>query len=161
MASWLAQYSSREKAIVLLALVVMAGLATHAMVIEPYQLRMESVRGELRQQASDLVWMQSVVAKLPAAGLPLNSGENLNEIDGSLANFIDQAVRSQGLSAQLSQMTPVGSDEVRMRYSAVDFNRLIGFIAYINSSGLEVRDIRISSADDPGVVDSSLVFTRP
>ena len=160
MANWLAQYSSREKAIVLLALVVMAGLATHAMVIEPYQLRVESVRGELQQQASDLVWMQSVVAKLPAAGLPLNSGENADEINGSLANFIDQAVRSQGLSAQLAQMTPVGSDEIRMRYSAVDFNRLIGFIAYINSSGLEVRDIRISSADDPGVVDSSLVFTR-
>jgi len=159
MASWLAQYSSREKSIVMLALVVALGLATHAMLIEPYQLRLQSVQGELQQQASDLVWMQSVVAKLPAAGLPLNSGEDPSEINGSLANFIDQAVRSRGLSAQLSQMTPVGENEIRMRYSAVDFNRLIGFIAYINSSGLEVKDIRISSAEDPGVVDSSIVFT--
>jgi len=156
MASFLAQYSSREKSIVVIALLVVIVLAFHAMIIEPYQQRLAQLHDSLDQHSADLDWMRSVVPRLPAS----DSAINVQEINGTLANFIDQAVRRQGLSNQLSQMSPVGNDEIRMRYSAVDFNRLISFIAYINSSGLEVRDIRISSADDPGVVDSSLVFTR-
>ena len=159
MASFLAQYSTREKSIVLLALLVLSGLALHALVIEPYQLRVASVHSELEQQAIDLAWMQVAVTKLPTASLPQNSGDST--ISGSMANFIDQAVREQGLSAQLAQMTPVGNDEIRMRYSEVDFNRLINFIALINSSGVEVKDIRISSTENLGMVDSSIVFRRP
>ena len=75
-------------------------------------------------------------------------------------NFINQAVSRQGLSQQLSQMSPIGDDEIRMRYNAVDFNRLVGFIAQVNSSGLEIKDLRISAADNPGVVDSSLILVR-
>jgi len=47
-----------------------------------------------------------------------------------------------------------------MRLSAVDFNRLVGFIARIYTSGLEIRDIRITSTDTPGLVDSNLVLFR-
>jgi type II secretory pathway component PulM len=47
-----------------------------------------------------------------------------------------------------------------MRYSAVDFNRLIGFIAQVNASGLDVKDIRISPGDNPGIVDSNVVLVR-
>ena len=57
-------------------------------------------------------------------------------------------------------MSPVGNDEIRLRYSAVEFNRLIQFIAQVNARGLEVRDLRISAVDSPGAVDSSLVLVR-
>lgn len=153
----LAQYSLREKAIVAVGLLILFGMLLHAFVIEPYQLRMAELKDELQQQSSDLSWMRSVVSRLPAGEIDQGGAQ----ISGSLANFIDQAVRRQGLSEQLTQMTPIGSDEIRMRYSAVDFNRLVGFIAQITSSGLEVKDIRISAGDNPGVVESSIVFARP
>lgn len=156
MVKLLARYSNREKAIVALALLVLFALMLHAWVIEPYQLRMAALKDELQQQSNDLGWMRTAVSRLPAGGI----SQSPEKISGSVANFIDQTVRSQGLSAQLSQMTPVGEDEIRMRYSAVDFNRLIGFIALITASGLEVIDIRISSGDKPGLVDSSIVFSR-
>ena len=156
MSEFLAQYSMREKAIVALALVIAAGLALHAFVIEPYQDRVAEVRDQIDQQQSDLKWMQSAIARMPASGPVVATAE----IRGTLANFVDQAVRRQGLSAQLSQISPVGNDEIRMRYSAVDFNRLVNFIAQVNSSGLKVKDIRISAAENPGVVDSSLVLVR-
>jgi type II secretory pathway component PulM len=57
-------------------------------------------------------------------------------------------------------MSPIGSDEIRMRYEAVDFNRLVGFIAEVSSSGFRVKDIRISPADNPGIVDSNIVLIR-
>ena len=156
MFDFLAQYSMREKAIVALALLVVIVIGSDALVIGPYLERVDKLKQQIDQQRDDLVWMRSAVARLPAAGASSDS----EAFTGTLANFIDQAVRSQGLSGQLSQMSPVGSDEIRMRYKAVDFNRLVGFIARVNSSGLEVKDLRITPADIPGIVDSNIVLVR-
>jgi len=156
MFEFLDRYSAREKLIVGVALLVMTVIMLHAQVIEPYQLRLAELQDEIEQQRADLQWMKSAVARIPATA----SRSSAVEIDGTLANFIDQAVRRQGLTEQLSQMSPVGTDEIRMRYAEVDFNRLVGFIAQVNASGLEIKDIRISPGDDPGIVDCSLVLVR-
>ena len=156
MLSLLERYTLREKAIVGLGLLVLILLGIHALVIEPYQQRVSALHEEIEQQRADLAWMRSAVAGMPTG----SSGPATSKISGTLANFIDQAVRRQGLSGQLSQMSPVGNDEIRMRYNAVDFNRLVGFIAEVSTSGLEIKDLRISAADDPGNVDSSLVLVR-
>lgn len=158
MASLLARYSAREKLIVVVAAIVLLGLAIHAFVVEPYRQRVETLNEELAQQQSDLEWMRSAVARMPVGGVVPASAVQIN---GTLANFVDQAVRKQGLSGQLSQMSPVDEDTIRMRLSAVDFNRLINFIARIYASGLEVRDIRITATDVPGLVDSNIVLLRP
>jgi len=152
----LERYTLREKAIVAVALLVVIVLGIHAFVIEPYQERVSAVREEIAQQRSDFAWMRSAVAGMPTGG----TGSVTTQISGTLANFINQAVRRQGLSGQLSQISPIGTDEIRMRYSAVEFNRLVSFIAQVNSSGLDIKDIRITAADDPGIVDSSLVLVR-
>ena len=156
MDKFLTQYSNREKTIVALALLVVLVLGFHAFVIEPYQQRLVELEESIDQHRADLKWMRSVVPGLPITGAEISAGK----IEGTLANFIDQAVRRQGLNNQLSQMSPVGNDEIRMRYSAVDFNRLIGFIARIYASGLDVKDIRITAVDTPGIVDSSIVLVR-
>jgi len=152
-----ARYSPREKLIVGLGLLVLVVIILHSQVIEPYQLRVTELQDEIEQQRADLQWMKSAVARMPAA----SQASSKAAIDGTLANFIDQAVRRQGLTEQLSQMSPVGADEIRIRYAAVDFNRLIGFVAQVNTSGLEIKDIRISPGEDPGIVDCSLVLVRP
>ncbi len=156
MPEWLAKYSMRERAIVVVALVVMLALGIHAFVIEPYQLRLGEAQDALEQQRADLQWTRSVVARLPRNGGTASG----TQINGSLANFVNQAVRRQGLIEQMSQISPVGEDEIRMRYNAVEFNRLISFIAVVSNSGLEIKDIRISALDNPGVVDSSIVLVR-
>ncbi len=156
MLSLLERYTLREKAIVGVALVVVLVLGVHAFVIEPYQERISAVREQITQQRADLAWMRSAVSGMPAGELSASTPQ----ISGTLANFIDKAVRRQGLAGQLSQMSPIGTDEVRIRYNAVDFNRLVSFIAQVNSSGLDIKDIRISAADNPGIVDSSLVLVR-
>jgi len=157
MSEFLARYSLREKLIVLVAMVVVGVIGVHALVIEPYLVRIAALHDEIEQQRTDLVWMKSAVARMPT-GVTSSSTAT---ISGTLANFIDQAVRRQGLSDQLSQMSPIGADEIRMRYKAIDFNRLIGFIAEVNSNGLEVQDMRILSSDTPGIVDSHIVLMRP
>lgn len=156
MSELLARYSQREKMIVAVALLVMLVIGGHALVVEPYLQRVAALQDEIEQQRADLEWMRSAAARLPNSAMTADNAE----ISGTLANFIDQAVRRQGLAGQLSQMSPVGEDEIRMRYSAIEFNRLIAFIALVNSSGLTVKDIRISPAETPGIVDSNLVLER-
>ena len=157
MFDFLARYSAREKLIVGLALLVLTVIILHAQVIEPYQLRLSELQDEVEQRRADLNWMRSAVARIPAT----STASSVVAIDGTLANFIDQAVRRQGLTEQLSQMSPVGADEIRMRFATVDFNRLIAFIAQVNASGLEIKDIRISPGDIAGIVDCNLVLVRP
>jgi len=158
MFDFLAQYSLREKAIVAVGLLVLIVVGVHAFVIEPYQQRLTLLRESIEQQNSDLAWMKSTVGRLPPAGAGSAAGNQA--ISGTLANFIDQVVRRQGLSEQLSQISPIGNDEIRMRYVSVDFNRLVSFIAQVNTSGLEIKDIRILPADTPGIVDSNIVLVR-
>lgn len=156
MTDFLARYTQREKLIVGVGLLVLVVVVLHAQVIEPYQLRSAELRDQIAQQRADLDWMRSAVASMPANAEARASGT----IDGTLASYVNQVVSRQGLSGQLSQMSPVGDDELRMRYSAVDFNRLVAFIAEVNASGLDIRDIRVSPGDDAGIVDCSLVLIR-
>ena len=156
MVELLARYTLREKLIVGFGLAILIVIVLHAQVIEPYQLRSAELEDEIEQQRSDLEWMRSAVAALPANG----SVAPAATIDGTLASFVDEVVRRQGISGQLSQMSPVGEDELRLRYSAVNFNRLVNFIAEVNARGLEIKDIRVTTGDNVGVVNCSLVLIR-
>jgi type II secretory pathway component PulM len=156
MSDFLAQYSMREKLVVGLALLIITIVGTHALLIEPYQQRVAVLEQEITQRQEDLAWMKSVIVRMPVTSTTTGT----EEISGSLVNFIDQVVRKQGLSGQLSQMSPIGNDEIRMRYSAIDFNQLVNFIAQVNTRGLKIKDIRISAADNPGIVDSNIVLVR-
>ena len=88
MSELLARYSQREKMIVLAALLVMVVIGLHSLVIEPYQMRVVELQGELQQQRADLEWMKSAVASMPSVSATPGSAK----IDGTLANFVDQAV---------------------------------------------------------------------
>jgi len=156
MAELLARYSLREKLIVLVGIVVLAGLGIHALLIEPYQQRVASVEEALIQGRDDLQWMSSAVQGLSSND---NSQQSQN-FDGTLANLINQTVKQEQLNSYLAQMTPRGEDEIRVRFDAVPFDRFITFVAKLNDQGLNVKDLRINAGDNPAQVDSSLVLNK-
>jgi type II secretory pathway component PulM len=156
MLEYIYRFTPRERVIIAVAVLVAIGLGLHALVIEPYQQRVTELEGAIEQQRADLDWMRSAVVGMPVGEIASDS----TQIEGTLANFINQAVNRQGLTAQLSQMSPIGNDEIRMRYNAVEFNRLVSFIARVNASGLDIKDLRITAVDTPGKVDSSLILVR-
>ena len=57
-------------------------------------------------------------------------------------------------------MTPINNDEIRIRYKNINFNRLLNFIAQVNSQGLKVKDLRINATDKVADVDCSLVLEK-
>lgn len=157
MLSYLSKLSIREKLIVITAVVVIGVLSIHGLVIEPYQQNLIQVTENLDQAKSDLLWMQSEVSRLPAA----STTKKDVSFNGSLANLIDQAVASQKLKTYLTQMTPIGESEIRIRYTGIDFNQLIAFIATLKDRGLIIKDLRINSTSDIATVDSTVVFRKP
>jgi len=156
MANLLARYSARERLIVLIGIVVLAVLGVHALLIEPYQERVSSIEEALDQGRDDLQWMTTAVQGLKISG----AGQTAQSFNGSLANLIDQTVKQQQLNAFLAQMTPRGENEIRVRFKAVPFEKLIVFVAKLNDQGLNVKDLRINAGDNPAQVDSSLVLNK-
>jgi type II secretory pathway component PulM len=157
MLSYLSKLSMREKWIVIAAVFVVGVLSIHSLVIEPYQQNFGRVTDAIDQAKIDLLWMQSEVQRLPPSTV---TKKNVS-FNGSLANLINQAVASQKLNTYLTQMTPMGESEIRIRYSAIDFNQLITFIATLKERGLIIKDLRINSTSDIATVDSTVVFIKP
>jgi len=157
MLSYLSKLSMREKWIVIAAVLVVGVLSIHSLVIEPYQQNFGRVTDAIDQAKIDLLWMQSEVKRLPSSSA---TKKNVS-FNGSLANLINQAVASQKLNTYLTQMTPMGESEIRIRYSAIDFNQLITFIATLKERGLIIKDLRINSTSDIATVDSTVVFIKP
>ena len=156
MKDFLSKFSSREKTIVTLAAVSWIGLLIHASIIEPFKQKQLELNDALEQGIIDLKWMQTAVVKLPRD----NILDRAIEYEGSLANLIDKEVRSQDLNSFLTQMTPISNDEIRVRYKGINFNRLLNFIAQVNSQGLKVKDLRINATDQTADVDCSLVLEK-
>ena len=152
----LARFSSREKAIVSLAAIVLLGVLIHMLIIEPFNQKQSSLSEAIEQGNIDLKWMQTVVHQLPRGNILAQA----IKFEGSLANLIDKEVRSQELSSFLTQMTPIDDDEIRIRYKDINFNQLLNFIAQVNSQGLEVKDLRINATDNTAAVDCSLVLQK-
>ncbi len=156
MNDFLSKFSSREKTIVTFAAISLLGLLVHALIIEPYNQKQLELNEALEQGKIDLLWMQSAVVRLPQN----NRITKASIFEGSLANLIDKEVRSQDLNSFLAQMTPINNDEIRVRYKNINFNRLLNFIAQVNSQGLKVKDLRINATDEAADVDCSLVLEK-
>jgi len=156
MNDFLSKFSPREKTIVTFAAISLFGLLVHALIIEPYNQKQLELNEALEQGKIDLLWMQSAVVRLPQN----NRITEASIFEGSLANLIDKEVRSQDLNSFLAQMTPINNDEIRVRYKNINFNRLLNFIAQVNSQGLKVKDLRINATDEAADVDCSLVLEK-
>lgn len=156
MVEFLSRYSTREQAIVMLGLLILVGLAIHALVIEPYQQRLQTLEEELVQARSDLQWIRSVVPRLAKTG----SSQPSQGFSGSLANLINQSVKRQKLDSFLEQMRPSGEDEIRVRFAAIPFAKLTNFVAKMNSQGLTVKEFKINGSDNPEQVDSTLLLEK-
>ena len=152
----LSRFSSREKIILALAFVALSGILIHALFIEPFSQKKIELNDALEQASVDLKWMRTAVYQLPQGNV---LAQAIN-FEGSLANLIDKEVRNQNLSNFLTQMTPINDDEIRIRYKNIDFNRLLNFVAQVNSRGLQVKDLRIDATDKPADVDCSLVLEK-
>lgn len=155
MAGFMTRYSKREKRLVLFALLTLLAVGIHGLLIMPWQARIDVLQADIEQAKTDLQWMASMLDRIPPGHQDAQPG-----FTGSLANLIDRTVKRQKLNSFLAQMTPKGETEIRIRFQAMPFHRLLNFIAIMNEQGLQVKDLRISDTGTPSRVDSSLMLHK-
>jgi type II secretory pathway component PulM len=149
-----AALSSRDR------FVVRAGAIAAALVLVGgsallLEQRTAATRERLDRKQHDLVFVQSAVAEILAAG-PLRAPGAANE---PLVVVLDRLARQAGLREALSgsESSPDGS--LRAIFTAAPFDALAGMLAQLQQQGgASVQSASIQAAAEPGRVNASIVL---
>ncbi|MFT5503691.1 MAG: type II secretory pathway component PulM [Gammaproteobacteria bacterium] len=150
------RFNQRELLILMLGSVVMIGLTIHSFIIEPYNDRYSRVAEKVSLAKTDLGWIADAASQISRSMIVRETGS----FTGSLANKLNQIVQSLGLKSYLAQMTPVGDNEVRIRFSKLEFSHFLRLIAVCRDSNIKIVDFRIDVTAQKSIVDASIVLAR-
>jgi type II secretory pathway component PulM len=143
--------SLRERVILILGITVILILAADSLVLAPYQSHQQDLKEQIEQGRQDLSWIQNAVHRLPS------SPSKSNRVKGRLISFVDQQIGKAGLKKNMKQMTPVDQHNVRVRFSGVEFNKLIQLLNQM-SGVVEITEARVLPDGKTGIVSASLIL---
>lgn len=150
--SFWSSISLRERLILIAGIAVILILAVDALILVPYQSHQQNLKESIEQGRQDLSWMQNAVHRLPP------SSGKVNKLKGRLISFVDQQIGKAGMKKNMKQMTPVDQNMVRVRFSGVEFSKLLQLFNQMSGT-VEIGEARILPEAKPGIVSASLVLT--
>ncbi len=156
---WFYSLSTRERLMVGGGSVVVVLVAIFT-VLGPFYGTVKERGEKVAQKEGDLAWMRSIAGEMlalnasaPSIGTP--SGE-------SLVVLIDRAARECGLSSALTGQTPNGETGIRVRLESAEFDKLMVCLGSLQQvHAVNVESATIDRTEQPGLVNASLVLTRP
>lgn len=158
MKEWFGSLAPRERLVVAFGGAVAVLLLVHVALVEPMLGAYEQRTSRVASLERDLAWMTSAAAEvrtLHARGR--GSGGASTDRPAYLA--VDEAVRGGGLPRP-ERLEPAGSAGVRVEFSEVAFDALIGVLGRLERDArLQVTRARFSRVDD-GVVSAQLTLER-
>jgi len=149
--AWLDERSARER----LLLQVMAALGLIAVlwyaVIQPLASARETALERIALYES----LQSRLRQGPAGPPPAVTSPALP--GGSLVDAARQAAVAQGLAADIQG----DAERITVTMAAARFDAALPFLQTLESGGVELADVRLQAADQPGLINLTLSATRP
>jgi general secretion pathway protein M len=157
---WFYSLKARERLLVAGGCVLVLLVAIWLLALGPFYAAVNSGAERVAKKEGDLAWMRSAAGELltlnanaPAAATP--SGE-------SLVVLIDRAARECGLSSALTGQTPNGETGIRVRLESAEFDKLMVCLGnLLQAHAVEIESATIDRTAKPGLVNASLVLTRP
>ena len=161
MKSWFDSLAERERILVLTA----AGFVIVAVFWFGIWTPLDTGQRTLSARVDN--WRVSLAELRPLKGQitsPEQAGNNSQRLNQSLIVIVDDTLRNRSLNTALqrSQPTPAG-DGIRVEFDNVAFDDLMLWLGDVNRDfGLQVQsgNFSVSTGDDPGRVNSSLVLQR-
>lgn len=144
--------SLRERLILIVGIAVILILVADSLLVAPFQSHQQELKEQIEQGRQDLAWMQDAVHRLPS------SPATIKRVKGRLISFVDQQIGKAGMKKNMKQMTPVDQNMVRVRFSSVEFSKLLQLFNQM-SGAVEIGEARILPEGKPGIVSASLVLT--
>jgi general secretion pathway protein M len=153
MMTWFAGLSTRERAMVGVAIGFVLVAVIWFAALQPLMERRALLERGIAAQESLLEWMQ---AQRPATanGSAASPGE-------SLFALVDRSARATVLAESVQRIQPDGRDAVRVWLEAASFDALVSWIAQLDAAhGVGVTMLAVERAADEGRVSVRLTLER-
>jgi general secretion pathway protein M len=157
---WFDGLQARERAIIIAGAILVLLVAIYILALAPFYKAVNARAERVAQKESDLAWMQSVAGELQA----LNASRPMSQAPSgeSLVVLIDRAARECGLASALTGQTPNGESGIRVRLESAEFDKLMVCLGTLQQvHAVTIESATIDRAAQPGLVNASLVLTRP
>lgn len=157
---WYAGLQPRERWLIVGGGILVLLVAIYTLALAPLYQAVEERAQRVQRKQADLAWIQSVSAEVQA--LAANQPTLAATGNESLVVLIDRAARECGLSSALTGQTPNGESGIRVRLEAAEFDKLVMCLGNLQQAhAVTIESATIDRTSQPGLVNASLVLTRP
>ena len=157
---WFFSLQPRERALVLGGGAVVLLFAVYLLALAPFYGAVSSRAERVAKKQGDLAWMRSVGGEVLALGASATTAAAPS--NESLVVLIDRSARECGLGRALTGQTPNGANGIRVRLEQAEFDKLVVCLGSLQQShSVTIESANIDRTGKPGVVNASLVLTRP
>jgi len=154
---WLMAREPRERILVIAcAAVLLAGLF--------FLLVWEPIVDGQAQAEKRVAAKQALLQKIQQAGDQLNRARangSPTQSRGSLLTIVDRTMREAGLTESRKNLTPDGTNKVRVQFDDAPFNTLVTWLSQLsNRHQIDVNNVVIDRQSRAGAVDVRLILER-
>lgn len=146
MKEWYLGLQPRERQLVWVLGVVMVLLIFWLAIWKPLVDGRQQAKQSLQAAQQQLVWMQQSAIRLKAAG---SNTHKASHSSGSVSQRVSSSAGQFGIT--LSRMQPQANG-LQVWVDAVRYDTLVRWLDDLQERGLQVRQLDIADADEPGVV---------
>ena len=152
---WWHQASSRDQLAIVALGFCLGVYILFSLILKPaWEMRDKQINSNNSQLAA-LERVRDLAAQWANRG----GSSSRSRAGGSLVEIVDNSLRQNKL--RLSNMQPSGSNAVRLRLEAVEFNALIAWLNQMETQQkLSIKEISIAGSKDAGMVSANLRLQR-
>lgn len=157
MIAWWNSRQPRERNVLIIGAALAVVAVGYTFVWEPLQRNIERNRAAASEQLRTHAWMEAASNEI----MELRAAPRSAALEGSLLAAMERSAKAAGLGQYITRMEPSGTDAIRLQLTNVVFDRLIAWLASLQTDyGVTVSESTISATSTTGYVDASLTLSR-
>jgi len=147
--------TTREKLILVFAVVALSSLSFHALIWQPLSQQTIELTEQLEQAQDDLGWMEQNIGRLKA------NVKKPKNIQGSVVSWLDLKINKHQLKESLKRIKPRGDNAVKIWLEQANVKQLMQFLGDVSQYEINIEALKMIALDELGVVDANLVLVKP
>jgi general secretion pathway protein M len=149
----------RQRALSLIALVVLGLAAWWLWLWEPMQASQDRHQMRVAQQQAELDWLQALAPEV--AALRERTPEVSDLGDRSLLGVADQTARAAGLAGALTRIEPAGDNQVRVWLDGADYGMALGWLQRLSAEyPIDIAQLGVERGARSGQVTLRVTLAR-
>jgi general secretion pathway protein M len=158
MKNWFNQLASRERRVLIIGIIALAGILFYFMLWEPLIIARAQLEKIVIAQQATLDWMNEAATEIQQLRHNSQAISSPNRSQ-SLLNLIDKSIRTGALSKTNKRIEAKGKQEVRLHFENVSFTELMRWLGQLyNQYQIQINSINIERQSVPDKVKVRLTL---